>query len=121
MRPAARAQNMNASSASGLCASRIVRGGSDTTLRGTTCHLRRLFVKRVQILRMLGVFGPLARSLPGFVFQEVRVRPSRPGALALEVERAGPEHEPKQVGGYGAADRVRLRQGRRRVSGRQLQ
>src|SRR5690348_2928378 len=106
MRPAASAQNMKASSASGLCASRIVRRASATAFRCRTGHLGRLFVKRVEILGMLSVFGPLARPLSCLVLEEVAVRPSRRGGLALQVERAGPEHEREEVGGHGAADRI---------------
>src|SRR5690242_2044647 len=108
MRPAASAQNMKASSASGLCASRMVRRASATAFRRRTGHLGRLFVKCVEILGMLGVFGPLARPLARLVLEEVAIRPSRRGGLALQVERAGPQHECEEVCGHGAADRVGL-------------
>src|SRR5437870_8813663 len=123
MRPAASAQNMNASSASGLCASRIVRraGASGTTFGGSTDHLGRLLVKRVEVLGVLRVLGPLARALRGLVLEELAVCPSCAGGLALEVEGAGPQHEREEVGRHGAADGVRLRQRRGRVPSGELQ
>src|SRR4029077_20246449 len=109
MRPAASAQNMKASSASGLCASRIVRGASATAFRASTGHLCRLLGKRVEVLSVLGVLGPLTRPFRRLVLEEVGVRPSGAGGLALEVERTGPEHEPEENRGDGTAGRVGLR------------
>src|SRR5437763_16198090 len=61
---------MNASSASGLCARWIVRGGSAATRRLAGGHLLRLVAEGVEVLRVLAVLRTLARALGGLVPQE---------------------------------------------------
>src|SRR5690348_3803513 len=117
---------MNASSASGLCASRIVRvglaalpGGGATRL--PSGDLGRLLVKRVEVLPVLGVLGALLGAFAFLGAQEVAVGAERAGGVALQLQRVGPEHETEQVGGGYVADRVRLGQRRGGVSARQLE
>src|SRR2546430_11433854 len=77
--PAASAQNMKASSASGLCARRIVR------LAGTRASggdLGRLDVEGLEVVLVLGVLGPPAGALRRFVPGGLGVRPRRPRRVA---------------------------------------
>src|SRR3989475_11521895 len=108
--PAASAQNMNASSASGLWARWIVCRLLIATRRLPGGRRRRLAVEGIEVLRVLGVLGPLARALRRLVLEEVAVRASRPRAVPLELEPAGPQHETEEVRGDGLADGVRLGQ-----------
>src|SRR5207244_792898 len=121
MLPAASAQNRKASSASGLCPTWIVRERSATTLAIPTPHLTRLLMERVEILRMFAVLGPLAGALRRFVLEEIGVRPARAGRVALQLARAGPQHEPEEVGRDGATNRVRLRERPRGVAAGQVE
>src|SRR2546430_13624433 len=73
--PAASAQNMKASSASGLCARRMVRLAGTRPSRG---DLRRLRVEGVEVVRMLGVFGPLAGARRPPPPAGIRLQPPRP-------------------------------------------
>src|ERR1041384_8866112 len=107
---------MNAASASGLCARRIVCGALTTTRRLRGGRRRRLLVERIEILRVLAVLGTLARTLGSLVLEEVGVRPARTGGVALHVERTRPQHESEEVRGDGPADGVRLGQGACRVA-----
>src|SRR5690242_10245285 len=111
MRPVASAQNMNASSASGLCARWIVRGLSTPTLGGPTRNLCRLRVECVEVLCVLTVLGTLARPLGRFVLEKVLVRAARARGVAPQIEGARSKHEPEQVRGNRPADRVGLSQG----------
>src|SRR3989449_9445830 len=111
--PAASAQNMNASSASGLCARWIVCGPLPAT-RPPARRRRRLLVERIEVLRVLAVLGPSARTLRRLVSEDVPVGASCPRRVPLELEPAGPHHVPEEVGGDGPADGVRLGQRRRR-------
>src|SRR5438477_12370618 len=95
---------MKASSASGLCARRMVRLACTRPSRG---DLRRLRVEGVEVVRMLGVFGPLAgapgRPVPG----ELRVRPARTRPALPQPARPGPPPECEESRRDGAGDRVR--------------
>src|SRR5438034_6804278 len=116
---------MKASSASGLCASRIVRielaalpGGATRLPAG---NFGRLLVKRVEVLAVLGVLGALLGAFVLLVAQEVAIGAERAGGVALELQGASLEHEGEQVSRDRAADRVRLRQRRGRVPAGQVE
>src|SRR5207248_6191577 len=96
---------MNASSASGLCARRMVRLAGT---RGSGGELGRLGVERVEIVLMLGVLRPLPGALGRLVPEEVRVRPPRTRGVVPQLERPGPQHRCEEMRRDGAADRVRL-------------
>src|SRR5438876_12435998 len=104
---------MKASSASGLCARWIVCGPLAATRRLPGGRRGRLPVKRVEILRVLAVLGPLARALRRLVREEVAIRASCSRAVPLELERARPQHEREEMRGDGSADGVRLGQDRK--------
>src|SRR5207248_5212932 len=106
--PAASAQNMKASSASGLCARRMVRLAGTRPSRG---DLRRLRVEGVEVVRMLGVFGPLAGALGRLVPEELGVRPARTRRVVPQLQRAGPPHECEEMRRGGAGGRGRLGEG----------
>src|SRR2546426_11944383 len=89
---------MKASSASGLCASRIVRielaalpGGATRLPAG---NFGRLLVKRVEVLAVLGVLGALLGTFALLVAQEVAIGAERAGGVALELQRS----EERRVG-----------------------
>src|SRR2546426_4176825 len=93
---------MNASSASGLCASRIVRielaalpGGATRLPAG---NFGRLLVKRVEVLAVLGVLGALLGAFALLVAQEVAIGAERAGGVALELQGASPRSEERRVG-----------------------
>src|SRR2546428_13564016 len=80
---------MKASSASGLCARRMVR------LAGTCASggdLGRLSVEGVEVVLVLGVLGPPAGALPRPVPEEPGVRPARPRRVPPQPRRPGPQH-----------------------------
>src|SRR6184192_4953934 len=101
---------MNASSASGLCARWIVRGGSAATRRLAGGHLLRLVAEGVEVLRVLAVLRTLARALGGLVLQEGTVGAQGAGGVVGQLECAGTQHEPEQVRGRPPPDRVGLRE-----------
>src|SRR5256886_7670399 len=107
--PAASAQNMNASSASGLCARWIVRDASAATRRLAGRHLLRLVAEGVEVLRVLAVLRPLARALRRLVLQERPVGAYGARCVVGQLQRAGAQHEPEQVRGRDSPDRVGLR------------
>src|SRR5439155_26006455 len=88
---------MNASSASGLCARWIVRGGSAATRRLAGGHLLRLVAEGVDVLRVLAVLRTLARALGGLVLQEGTVGAQRAGGAVGQLECVGTQHEPEPV------------------------
>src|SRR3989454_12728184 len=88
-------------------------GALTTTRRLRGGRRRRLLVERIEILRVLAVLRPLARTLGRLVLEEVGVRPARSGGVALQVEGMRPQHESEEVGGDGPAGGVRLGQGAR--------
>src|SRR5438093_13400514 len=96
---------MKASSASGLCARRMVRLAGTRPSRG---DLRRLRVEGVEVVRMLGVFGPLAGALGRLVPEELGVRPARTRRVVPQLERAGPQPESGEMrrGGAGGPGRL---------------
>src|SRR5438105_13513435 len=98
---------MKASSASGLCARRMVRLAGTRASGG---HLGRFGVEGVEVVLMLGVLGPAAGALGGLVPEELGVRPARPRRVAPQLERPGPQHRCEEMRRDGAADRVRLRE-----------
>src|SRR5207247_3139192 len=100
---------MKASSASGLCARRIARVRLAAT-HGLPGGAGRLLVKGVEVALMVGVLGSLAGALRGFVPEEITVGPSRPGGVAPQLERPGPQHEREEVSRDRPVDRVRLGQ-----------
>src|SRR5689334_19684218 len=120
MRPAASAQNMNASSASGLWARWIVRRPSAATL-GTSGDLRRLLVEGVEVLPVLAVLGTLTGPLRRFVLEEVAVRAAGGRGIAQQVGRGGGEHESEPMGGDRAPDGIGLGQRGGRVTSRQVE
>src|SRR2546429_2100836 len=91
---------MKASSASGLCARRMVRLAGTRPSRG---DLRRLRVEGVEVVRMLGVFGPLAGAPGPPLPAGHRVRPAPPPPPPPPPDRPGPppENEEKRPGGAG--------------------
>src|SRR6266487_5983399 len=97
---------MNASSASGLCARWIVRGGSAATRRLAGGHLLRLVAEGIEVLRVLTVLGTLARALGGFVLQEGPVGAQRAGGVVRQLESTGTQHEPEQMRRGHPPDRV---------------
>src|SRR5881396_3466828 len=83
---------MKASSASGLCASRIVRielaalpGGATRLPAG---NFGRLLVKRVEVLAVLGVLGALLGAFVLLVAQEVAIGAERAGGTARRIVSA---------------------------------
>src|SRR6266513_488518 len=96
---------MNASSASGLCARRMVR------LAGTRASggdLGRFGVEGVEVVLMLGVLGPPPGALGRLVPEKVGVRPACTRRVVPQLERPGPQHGCEEMLRDGAADRVRL-------------
>src|SRR3989449_6547215 len=118
--PAASAKNMNASSASGLCARWMVRPGSAGTSPSGPA-LRRLRVEGVEVVLVIGVFGSLAGALGRLVLEEVAVRPVRARRVAPQLERAGAQHEREQMRRDGAADGIRLGERRGVIPARQVE
>ena len=70
---------------------------------------------------MLGVLGSLAGALRRFVPEEIIVGLSRPGGVAPQLERPGPQHGGEEVIRNGVVDRVRLRQRPGLVATRQVE
>src|SRR2546422_10838650 len=99
---------MNASSASGLCARWIVRGPLAATRRLRGGRRRCLPGERIEILRVLAVLGPLARTLRRLVLEEVAVGAQCPPRVPLELAPPGPQHETEEVRGHRPAGGVRL-------------
>src|SRR5690348_6800425 len=99
---------MKASSASGLWARRIVRGGSAAAATGAFAgrRLGRLVAEGVEVLRVLAVLGPLARPLRGLMVQEVTVRPPGIRRAAFEPKGASAQHEREEMGGHCPPDGV---------------
>src|SRR5439155_22582674 len=96
---------MKASSASGLCARRMVR------LAGTCASggdLGRLSVEGVEVVLVLGVLGPPAGALRRLVPEELGVRPARPRRVAPKLESTGPPHRCEEMRRDGAAERVHI-------------
>src|SRR6266550_2907946 len=111
MCPAASAQNMNASSASGLWARWMVR--MPLTAGG---RLERVAVEGVEGVLVIGVLGSVAAALGCLVLEEVAE--SLPGLqrVAVGLVAAGPQHEREQMRRRVVDDRVGLRQGARGVA-----
>src|SRR5438445_13492021 len=93
---------MKASSASGLCARRMVRLAGTRPSRG---DLRRLRVEGVEVVRMLGVFGPLAGALGRLVPEGLGVRPARTRRVGPPLERRGPPPEWAEMRRGGPGER----------------
>src|SRR5437762_12133791 len=104
---------MKASSASGLCARWIVCGPLAATRRLPGGRRCRLLVKRVEILCVLAVLGPLARALRRLVREEVAIRASCPRAVALQLDRALPQPEREKKPEYETTVRFPVCESRR--------
>src|SRR5215469_17476325 len=120
--PAARAQNMNASSESGLWARcmvgmyRVDEGERLPGGRGTRARCRRsdggsrFGVEGVDGGAVLGVFGTLARALRALVREECLVGLPRPRGVPFFRESLCPQHQAIQMCRSRREDRVGFRQ-----------
>src|SRR5260370_7617930 len=109
MRPAASAQNMNASSASGLWARWMARGVSAPTRVPPTTGCRgRLPMEAVEVLGVVGVLRPLTRALGGLVHQEFAIGGECPRRIVPQLQCSRPQHEGEEMRGRGAPDRIGL-------------
>src|SRR5260370_37139037 len=109
MRQAASAQNMNASSASGLWARRMAGAASATTrLPSATGGRGRLRMEAVEVLDVVAVLRPLTRPLGGLVQQEFAIRAERARRIVAQLQRPRPQHEAEEMGGCRPLDRIGL-------------
>src|SRR5260370_5684487 len=107
MRQAASAQNMNASSASGLWARRMAGAASATTrLPSATGGRGRLRMEAVEVLDVVAVLRPLTRPLGGLVQQEFAIRAERARRIVAQLQRPRPQHEAEEMGGCRPLDRI---------------
>src|SRR6266852_5934096 len=120
MRPAASAQNMNASSASGLWARWMARGVSAPTRVPPTTGCRgRLPMEAVEVLGVVGVLRPLTRALGGLVHQEFAIGAECPRRIVPQLQCSRPQHEGEEMRGRGAPDRIGLGERCGGIAGRQ--
>src|SRR5260370_30616910 len=97
MCPAASAQNMKASSASGLWARWIVR-----MLLAAGGRLERVGMERVERVLMVGVLGAAAAALGRFILEEIPERLFCLDAVAVRLIGAGSQ----QIGRASCRERV---------------
>src|SRR5258708_36416165 len=99
MRPAASAQNMNASSASGLWARRMAGAASATTrLPSATGGRGRLRMEAVEGLDVVAVLRPLTGPLGGLVPAEFAIRAACARRIVAPLQRPRPPHEAAESG-----------------------